>query len=165
MSDIFSISGNVQFELTIDPSVWIFDERKIELDEFFDLTYQNINEEELYLQRVSKHWDREITEGAKLTPPNEKLMASEKKKWLSQSYGMPLKYFLKNAKINEDATNIIIETTSSEIKLTVDEAMNGLLAFSIKGKPLRENGPVHFYYADIRNKNEPITDIRKIIVR
>lgn len=34
MSDIVPIKGNTAFTINLDPSVWIFDERKIDLDQF-----------------------------------------------------------------------------------------------------------------------------------
>ncbi|WP_231686857.1 hypothetical protein [Bacillus sp. JCM 19034] len=33
---VFFIDGDVQHPLTIDPTVWIFDERKVDLDTYFN---------------------------------------------------------------------------------------------------------------------------------
>ena len=36
MENIILVNGKVKFSITLDPSVWIFDERKLELTTFFD---------------------------------------------------------------------------------------------------------------------------------
>ncbi|MDN8677450.1 peptidyl-prolyl cis-trans isomerase, partial [Staphylococcus aureus] len=32
MSDIIMLTGKVNFTITLDPGVWIFDDRKVDLD-------------------------------------------------------------------------------------------------------------------------------------
>ena len=64
MENIILVNGKVKFSITLDPSVWIFDERKLELTSFFDEKKNKVNELEEYTKSISKHWDREITEGA-----------------------------------------------------------------------------------------------------
>ena len=64
MENIISVIGKVKFSITLDPSVWIFDERKLELTTFFDEKKNIVNELEEYTKSISKHWDREIIEGA-----------------------------------------------------------------------------------------------------
>ena len=36
MEKIVHIKGKVKFPITLDPSVWIFDDRKFDLDTYFD---------------------------------------------------------------------------------------------------------------------------------
>ncbi|WP_353626154.1 hypothetical protein [Bacillus sp. JCM 19041] len=60
----FFISGKVKKSLTIDPTVWIFDERKIDLDAFF-LAGANLPEENDltdYTRKISAQFDREMLE-------------------------------------------------------------------------------------------------------
>ena len=64
MENIILVNGKVKFSITLDPSVWIFDERKLELTTFFDEKKNKVNELEEYTKSISKHWDREIMEGA-----------------------------------------------------------------------------------------------------
>ena len=36
MENIILVNGKVKFSITLDPSVWIFDDRKLDLTTFFD---------------------------------------------------------------------------------------------------------------------------------
>ena len=67
MSEILFINGKVRFPITIDPTVWIFDDRKVDLTTYFDETRENTSELEAYLKNTSEHWDREIRYGAAFT--------------------------------------------------------------------------------------------------
>ena len=44
MSEILFINGKVRFPITIDPTVWIFDDRKVDLTTYFDETRENTSE-------------------------------------------------------------------------------------------------------------------------
>ncbi|MGQ0420669.1 hypothetical protein ACT4US_17185, partial [Bacillus sp. HC-Mk] len=48
MSEILFINGKVRFPITIDPTVWIFDDRKVDLTTYFDETRENTSELETY---------------------------------------------------------------------------------------------------------------------
>ena len=75
MKGIIPIKGNVDFQITLDPGVWIFDDRKLEIESLFDHLHSKEDELEQYTKSISSHWDREIMEGA-VYPPTLK---SEKK--------------------------------------------------------------------------------------
>lgn len=123
MKGVFLIEGNVKFKLTIDPTIWIFDDRKIELDQHF------------------------------------------KNDHLKDHLGIVFKPFLENAEPNEDAVSIKIEKHSNEpTVLPIEKVLNSVLCFAKNGKALTEDGPVYLYFGDGSNLNDPITDIKKLIV-
>ena len=68
---IIQIMGNVRFQITLDPSTWIFDDRKEELDKVL----ANDADEEQIEFSDSREWSRQIIEGT-TKPPTLK---SEKK--------------------------------------------------------------------------------------
>ncbi|KPD01293.1 hypothetical protein LR69_00450 [Geobacillus sp. BCO2] len=35
MNDIIVLTGKVKFRITLDPGVWIFDDRKVDMDAYF----------------------------------------------------------------------------------------------------------------------------------
>ncbi|PAQ14512.1 hypothetical protein CD798_10660 [Bacillaceae bacterium SAOS 7] len=161
MENIMPIYGKVKFSVTLDPSVWIFDDRRIDLDTYFDTNEtESLSEEEEYTKNISQFWDKEIREGA-ISPPTIK---SEKKflkeQILNGTFAVPFEPFLKNAEPNEEATMIIIETENGEEQLPLHNASNVLLAFSKQGKPLREDGPVHVLYKDGSNREHPIRHVK-----
>ncbi len=165
MTDILFINGKVDHSITLDPSVWIFDDRKVDLLTYFqEEKNTDANELENYKKAASAHWDREITEGAIYPPVNKSITQFEKQKIINGTFGIPLRPFLINAGIHTDASNVILKTKHTTVTLTMEEAMDAILGFSKEGKPLEENGPAHFYYGNGNNVDHPITDIREFTV-
>ncbi|GAA0338678.1 hypothetical protein GCM10008967_31190 [Bacillus carboniphilus] len=164
MDLIIPLKGNVQFPLTLDPSVWIFDDRKIDLEE--GLTNSENSKETIDFSEVlSKNWEKEIMEGA-VSPPTIKTEKKfQKEKILTGTFGMKLKPFLETAEPSESAKEVVIETTEGEVSVSLKDAFDLILLFSIKGKPLKEDGPVHVIYGNGSNVNNPIKHVRSLTVR
>jgi hypothetical protein len=165
MENIIVLSGKVKFSITLDPSVWIFDDRRVDLTTYFSTSFEQTNELEEYTKSVSKHWDREIMEGAVYPPTLRTEKKYEKEKVLTGSFGIPILPFLKNAELEEDAVALIIKTTTSEHEISLDKAKNLLVGFSNAGKPLSEDGPVHVYFGDGSNLQNPIKNVREFIIK
>jgi hypothetical protein len=165
MESIVLITGKVKYTITLDPSVWIFDDRKKELYTYFHEPQEEVNKLEEYTKEVSKHWDREIVEGA-IYPPTLK---SEKKflkeQLITGTFCMPLKPFLENAAVHDDASQLAIITDSEEVSLPLKEGENLVLGFSKDGKPLKEDGPIHCYYGDGSNFDNPIKNVKEFRVK
>ena len=165
MENIVSVNGKVKFSITLDPSVWIFDERKLDLTTFFDKKIEKVNELEEYTKSISKHWDREIIEGAAIPPivKNEKKYAKEL--LLTGTFGIRFEPFLKNAEPLEEANTVVIESIDNQYSLPIEEAKELILCFSNMGKPLTENGPIHVYFSDGSNRHNPIKNVRNFCIR
>jgi hypothetical protein len=164
MNSIIMIEGKTKYKITLDPSVWIFDDRKVDL-----LTYFQSNqkvEEDLaeYTKAVSHQWDREIREGAIYPPTLKTEKKYEKEKVLTGTFGIPFSDFIKNAEPEVEATTLKIVQRDKETFIPLIEAQEAILGFSKEGKPLREDGPVHFYFADGSNQENPIKNITAFIV-
>lgn len=165
MDKIITISGNVKYNITLDPGVWIFDDRKIDLATYFEEPHENSNELEAYTKAVSKHWDREITEGATYPPTLKSEKKYEKEKMLTGSFAIPLKPFLKNAEPNEDAAILIIDCSGEQVVVPLEVAYSLILGFSDNGKQLVTDGPVHVYYADGSNQHQPIKNVKGFLIK
>ncbi|MEQ2526047.1 peptidyl-prolyl cis-trans isomerase [Robertmurraya yapensis] len=161
MESIILISGKVKYSITLDPSVWIFDDRKQELHSFFHDEKEEIDTLEEYTKEVSKHWDREIIEGAIVPPTLKTEKKFIKEELITGTFCIPFKPFLKNAEVHEDARYLIIVSNDGEVKLPLEIAEEMVLGFSKDGKPLREDGPVHCYYRDGSNFNNPIKHVKE----
>ena len=167
MEFIIPFKGEVKFKLTLDPTVWIFDDRKVDLEKFF--TEEKIQKDELeeYKRGMGEHWSREIMEGATVPPTlnsEKKYMKKEKQEMLTGTFGMIFKPFLENSEPLEHASRVVFETTSGEVGFSIEEAKQLILKFSHQGKPLRDDGPVHILLPDGSNQDSPITDITTIRV-
>lgn len=156
MEFIIPITGAVKFNITLDPTVWIFDDRRIDLDEFFEGKYEYKDLDEEYTKVTSAHWSREIIEGSTNPPTLKSEKKYEKTKMLSNTYGIELKPFIQNAEPLKEATQLIIETNEGSHTISLAEIDDILVKFSHKGKPLREDGPVHIIKKDGTNLNDPI---------
>ncbi|GIO22336.1 hypothetical protein [Oceanobacillus sp. J11TS1] len=146
---IVMIKGNVGYPITLDPTVWIFDDRKIELENAF-------------IEREEKESNDFIFQKP---PVNRSISKMEGEEYLKNSYVIPLHDFLNNSEPKADATEVeFIKSDGNNEKVTLEDAKNGYLLFSLEGKPLREDGPVHFYFKDGSNQSNPIKRIKEIYV-
>ncbi len=164
MESIIMIEGMTKYTITLDPSVWIFDDRRVDLLTYFDSKQTLTEDLTEYTKSVSQHWDREIREGA-IYPPTLK---SEKKfikeKALTGTFGIPFRDFINNAEPSDEATSLKIIQQDGQTVVPLSKAYDAVLGFSIKGKPLREDGPVHFYFGDGSNRDNPVKNITRFII-
>ncbi|MCZ8536438.1 peptidyl-prolyl cis-trans isomerase [Paenisporosarcina quisquiliarum] len=165
METIIPIKGNVKFKITLDPGVWIFDDRRIDLKTFFTEQQLEKNELDEYTKNMSAHWSREIMEGATYPPTLKTEKKYEKTKILTGTFGIYLKHFLKNAEVNENAKSVIIETENGEEHtFTLEQADSLIFKYSQDGKPLLEDGPVYVLFADGSNLENPIKHVQAVRV-
>ncbi|MBD3106864.1 peptidyl-prolyl cis-trans isomerase [Bacillus sp. AGMB 02131] len=162
MESIVQIKGNVGYSITLDPSVWLFDDRKQKLEDFFGAAIQEEDQLEAYTKAASEHWDREVTEGA--TPPSEK---KEKKKTIkeqltTETFGILFRDFLKNSAPTETAETVIVVSEEGNHAFPIEQAYQFVLCFSNQGKALTEDGPIHVYYNN--NDTDKITKVREFII-
>ncbi|PLT34552.1 hypothetical protein [Bacillus sp. V5-8f] len=160
MESIVFIKGEVKYNITLDPGVWIFDDRKVDLNTYFQEEHQQINELEEYTIAASKHWEREIREGAIFPPTLKTEKKYEKEKVLTGTFGIPFKQFLENAEPRGTASSVIIETETGESAHSLETAKAFILGFSVNGQPLREDGPVYVYFGDGSNLANPIKQVK-----
>jgi hypothetical protein len=160
MENIVMITGKVKYKITLDPGVWIFDDRKEELHSFFQKKTALKDDLDAYTKDISTHWDREITEGAVVAPTLKTEKKFLKEKLLTGSLAIPFKPFLKNSSPDENATQIIVETEQEEFSFDIATGYDFILGFSNEGKPLSENGPIHVYLGDGSNQTCPIINVK-----
>lgn len=165
MEFIVPITGNVKHNITLDPTVWIFDDRRIDLDVFFTEEFVERDEMEEYKEKMGKHWSREIMEGNTFPPTLKSEKRYEKDKMLTASFAIVLEPFINNAEPNAGAKTFTLITKDNE-KYTypLSDSANILFKFSHEGKPLREDGPVHVLFRDGSNQDSPIRNVQAIQV-
>lgn len=165
MESIIPIKGAVTYKITLDPTVWIFDDRRIDLKTYFTEKNNNEDEDMKYLLSMGQHWSREIMEGAVFPPTLKTERKFDRQGMKTGTFGMEIKYFLKNANIQDHATKVVFECKDGEeYAFSIDEAMTLIFKFSQDGKPLTLDGPVHLLFADGSNVENPIKNIAAIRV-
>lgn len=160
---IIRLIGNVKYPLTLDPTVWIFDDRKIPLEEAFTTKNKSTVSEEEEWKKTSQAWDKEIYQQKIKPPVNKSISRMEGKKILEGTFVMPIKDFLSTAEPDFNAqTATLLNEDGLSVSITLNELEDSLLLFAKDGKPVREEGPVHLYFQDGSNKDQPIRGISKI---
>ncbi|MDW0115860.1 peptidyl-prolyl cis-trans isomerase [Sporosarcina thermotolerans] len=166
METIITVQGNVKHNITLDPTVWIFDDRRIDLNTYFNEDRIEIDEDEKYLNSMGKHWSREIMEGATFPPTLKTEKKFDRKKMVTGTFGILLKPFLKNAVPGENAETItFVTSTNHEETFSLSEAEDFIFKFSQDGKPLLEDGPVHLLFNDGSNIENPLKAISGIVIK
>ena len=165
METIIPIKGAVTYQLTLDPTVWIFDDRKLDLNTYFDVKEQEEDADTKYMREVGAHWSREIMEGATFPPTLKSERKFDRKGMETGTFGIELHHFLKNAEIKPEATKIIVDCKDGkEYLFSVEEAKTLILKYSQDGKPLLEDGPVHVLLGNGENIDNPIMNVLAIHV-
>ena len=166
MTSIIPIKGAVTYQLTLDPTVWIFDDRRIDLTTYFTAEKVSENAEEKYLRDVGAHWSREIMEGAVFPPTLKTERKFDRKGMLTGTFGMNIAPFIKNAEVLADATEVIFECENGEEHaFAIEEAKTFIFKFSENGKPLEDGNLVHLLFDDGSNVDNPITGVVAIRVQ
>ncbi|MFP5111137.1 peptidyl-prolyl cis-trans isomerase [Bacillaceae bacterium C204] len=165
MENIIIISGSVKYTITLDPGVWIFDDRRVDLTTYFSTKLESSNSLEEYTKDVSKHWDREIMEGAIYPPTLKSEKKYEKEKVLTGTFGIPIRPFLMNSEPASDADTFVIHCNDGMYEYPLETAYDFILGFSNNGKPLKDDGPIHVYFGDGSNQQSPIKNVTGFTIK
>ncbi|RKQ37361.1 hypothetical protein [Oceanobacillus halophilus] len=160
---IIPIAGKVSYSITLDPTVWIFDERKILLENAFSPRGEKKKEDSI--KKAAERFDRAVLQKSK-PPINPGITKKEGEEILKNSYVMPIRDFINNAVVDDSAKDVTLITSddAENTTLSLEVLKEGYFLFSINGKPIMEDGPVYFYYKDGSNKDNPIKNIKKILI-
>ncbi|MFD1205884.1 MULTISPECIES: peptidyl-prolyl cis-trans isomerase [Sporosarcina] len=165
MEAIIPIKGKVKHVITLDPTVWIFDDRKIDLNTFFTTDFIEKDEIEEYKKDMGAHWSREIMEGAVFPPTLKTEKKFDRKKMITGTFGISLDHFIKNAVPDDDAEQITFELGDQiEETFPLSRVNDFILKFSDNGKPITEDGPVHVLFKDGSNQSTPMRNVTGITI-
>ena len=99
---IIQLKGKVSFPITLDPSVWIFDDRKIIFEEAFQEREEKKAEDPV--KKADELFNQEIYSQQHIKPPvNKSLNREEREKALIHSFVMPIKDFIHIAEPAQEA--------------------------------------------------------------
>src|SRR5699024_12033406 len=100
---IIKLKEQVEIQITLNPIVWIFDDRKVLLKDDYK---ERVEKTEVKpAQKAEELYNQEIYSQKSIKPPvNKSLNREEREKALKHSFVMPIKDFLDTAKIDATAT-------------------------------------------------------------
>ncbi|PRO64757.1 hypothetical protein [Alkalicoccus urumqiensis] len=157
MTDAVQITGNVAYPVMIDPGVWIFDERRVDMDTVFDEAPQEQSDREY--EAMGRAFD-EQRQGAEPPKTNGNKIKINRKDLTEKSLGMSLEPFFGYAEPGAEASRVRVHRNAGEDQiLPLDTVRKSICAFSKKGEPLKEDGPLHLYFGDGSNRADPITHV------
>jgi hypothetical protein len=160
---IIQLSGKVTYPITLDPTVWIFDDRKIMLEEAFIDRVQEPEEDPL--KKSAELFNQEIYSQKQIKPPvNKSLNRYEKEQALIHSFVMPIRDFIETAEMRQDAKHARLKTDDEDIIITTSQLLSAYFLFAINGKVIKDDGPVHVYFGDGSNQAHPFKGIKQIII-
>lgn len=167
VESIIFINGKVKFPITIDPLVWIFDDRKVEIDTYFNDQQEKVDEIEDYTKKAAQFWQKEIQEGAIMPPTLKTERTFKKVELMNGSFGILFKSFIENAEPEADVSEVIVTAEGKEQSFSLEEAKAFFIGFSKNGKPLtaEEGGPIHIYFGDGSNRDNPITHVKSFTLK
>ncbi|MGG1443718.1 hypothetical protein ABE354_17045 [Brevibacillus laterosporus] len=159
MADVIVVKGAVEFPITIDPSVWVFDDRKFELSTYMEQDNLELQETQKYIRGAALHWEKEMKEGS--TPPSQRKSLVEERKVLEGDYAIKFAPFLENAKPYANAMTLRIHREQEDyVDVSLKKSKQIILQFSKDGRPIREKGPVFLYFPeDLHENKQPLNNI------
>ena len=160
MESIIQVKGAVNFQITLDPTVWIFDDRKLDLEKYFIEKPEEVDPDEEYIEKAGKFWSREIMEGATFPPTLKTERKFDRKEMMTGTFGIKIEPFINNAEPKEGATTVVFETNNgTQHRYSIEDAKKFIFQFSKDGKMLNEDGPVYLLLRDGSNYENPIKGI------
>ncbi|TDL39205.1 hypothetical protein EVU91_03420 [Macrococcoides bohemicum] len=139
---IIQIKGKVKFNITLDPSTFIFDDRKVEMEAL--LQGKSSGKEEISFQD-NYEWNREILEGGSKPPTLVSEKKFKKQALLEGTFLMNMHSFIINAEPDSDATKVELSNEDTKVQITLAELKTLYFQFSKDGKRLYDDGMVDAY--------------------
>ncbi|SCS48789.1 hypothetical protein [Staphylococcus caeli] len=133
---MIQIKGAVKFPITLDSTTWIFDDRKVQIEDLeqgvFDGT-KPINFDD------NREWNRAILEGQTNPPTLNSEIKYKKRAVLEQSFVINVSPFFKNAEPQDDATTIRLYNDKASIEVPIDLLPYLFFQFARDGKKLYDD--------------------------
>lgn len=113
---MIQIKGEVKFPITLDSTTWIFDDRKVQIEDLeqgvFDGT-KPINFDD------NREWNRAILEGQTNPPTLNSEIKYKRRAVLEKSFVINMTPFFKNAEPHDNATTIRLFNDNESIEIPI----------------------------------------------
>ncbi|QLK85745.1 hypothetical protein [Staphylococcus sp. 17KM0847] len=142
---MIQIKGAVKFPITLDSTTWIFDDRKVTID---DLEKGVFKGEKPIKFEDNREWNRAILEGQTNPPTLNSEIAYKKRAVLQESFVINMTPFFKNAEPYNSASTIRLSNDEQHIDIPFNLLPYLFFQFAKDGKRLYEdNGVDSFVYS------------------
>ena len=136
---IIQILGNVHYQITLDPSAWIFDDRKEDLDK---LLASQSDSEKIHFDDSSE-WNREIMEGSTKPPTLKTEKKYNKKQMLEGTFVICMAPFLEYTEPERGEESVITFSHDEDSTILPYRDRSKIFAqFSNEGKRMYDDGMI-----------------------
>lgn len=136
---MIQIKGAVKFPITLDSSTWIFDDRKVRIE---DLKQGVFDGEKPIKFEDNREWNRAILEGQTNPPTLNSEIEYKKRAVLEGSFAINMTPFFKNAEPYDHASIIRLSNENNHIDIPFNLLPYLFFQFSKEGKRLYKNDAV-----------------------
>lgn len=141
---MIQIKGKVKFPITLDSTTWIFDDRKVKIEDLEAGVFEGTKPVEF---QNNREWNRAILEGQTNPPTLNSEIKYKKRAMIEDTFVINMTPFFKNAEPNDDATAIRLSNDEDAIEVPLSLLPYLFFKFADKGKRLYDdNGVDSFVY-------------------
>ena len=114
---MIQIKGDVKFPITLDSTTWIFDDRKVKIEDIENGIFEGTKPIKF---EDNREWNRAILEGQTNPPTLNSEIKYRKRAVLEDSFAINMTPFFKNAEPLESATTIKLSNDTSSIEIPLE---------------------------------------------
>ncbi|ARJ51550.1 hypothetical protein [Staphylococcus lutrae] len=148
---MIQIKGNVKFPITLDSTTWIFDDRKLSVE---DLEKGVFDSQKPIQFENNKEWNRAILEGQTNPPTLNSEINYKKRAVLNGSFVINMTPFFRNAEPNDAVTTIRLSNSADHIDIPFECLPYLFFQFAKEGKKLYEDEGVDSFVYTLENGYE-----------
>jgi len=136
---VIQILGDIKFQITLDPSTWIFDDRKITLEDALKAEH----DDDSILFSDNTEWNRQIIEGSSKPPTLKSEKKYKNSQLLEETFIIKLDTFLEYTEPERDEDAMITYTHDEGTTiLPYNERSTHYAQFSIDGKRMYDDNMI-----------------------
>ena len=136
---MIQIKGDVKFPITLDSTTWIFDDRKVKIEDIENGIFEGTKPIKF---EDNREWNRAILEGQTNPPTLNSEIKYRKRAVLEDSFAINMTPFFKNAEPLESATTIKLSNDTSSIEIPLELLPYLFFQFAKDGKRLYNDNAV-----------------------
>lgn len=148
---MIQIKGNVKFPITLDSTTWIFDDRKVSIEDLENGVFEGTKPIKF---EDNREWNRAILEGQTNPPTLNSEIKYKKRSVLDGSFAINMTPFFKNAEPIKDAKAIKLFNDNDSIEIPIELLPYLFFQFAKDGKRLyNDNAVDSFIYSTEKGYN------------
>ncbi|PNZ32248.1 Uncharacterised protein [Staphylococcus petrasii] len=136
---MIQIKGAVKFPITLDSTTWIFDDRKVKIEDIENGVFDGTKPVKF---EDNREWNRAILEGQTNPPTLNSEIKYRKRSVLEDSFAINMTPFFKNAEPSENATKIKLYNDKVSIEVPMELLPYLFFQFAKDGKRLYDDNSV-----------------------